>query len=81
MRGDGGVILLNSLDILGSWRRLVFFVIVVSLARKVLRSFVLMGRAKLKITISQKSQDKCSMITHILIAAESIVHITRGVLI
>jgi hypothetical protein len=56
MSGDGGVILLNSLDILGSWRCLVFFVIVVSLARKVFRSFVLMGRAKLKITISQKSR-------------------------
>jgi hypothetical protein len=56
MRGDGGVILLNSLNILGSWRRLVFFVIVVSLASKVFRSFVLMGRAKLKVTISQKSR-------------------------
>lgn len=39
------------------------------------------GEGQTKITISQKSQDECSMITHILIATESIVHVTRGVLV
>jgi hypothetical protein len=81
MRGEGGVVLLNSLYILGGWRHLVLLVIIVSLSREIFLSFVLMWRAKLKFTFSQKSEDEQSVITHILIAAKSIVHVTRGVLV
>lgn len=48
VRGNGGVVLLNSLDVLGSRRGLVFLIIIISLARKIFRSFVFVGRAKLK---------------------------------
>lgn len=48
VRGNGGVVLLNCLDVLGSRRGLVFLIIVISLARKIFRSFVLVWGAKLK---------------------------------
>lgn len=49
MRGNGGVVLLNCLDVLGSRRGLVFLIIIISLARKIFRSFVFVGRAKILI--------------------------------
>lgn len=49
VRGDGGVVLLNSLDVLGSWRSLIFIIIVISLTRKIFRAFMLVGRAKILI--------------------------------
>jgi hypothetical protein len=48
VRGNGGVVLLNCLDVLGSRRGLVFLIVVISLARKIVRSFVFVGRAKLE---------------------------------
>lgn len=48
VRGDGGVVLLNCLDVLGSRRSLVFLIIVISLTREIFRAFMLVGRAKLR---------------------------------
>lgn len=49
VRGDGGVVLLNSLDVLGSWRSLIFIIIVISLTREIFRTFMLVRRAKILI--------------------------------
>lgn len=48
VRGNGGVVLLNSLDVLGSRRGLVFLIIVISLTCEIFRSFMLVRRAKLE---------------------------------
>lgn len=48
VRGDGGVVLLNCLDVLGSRRSLIFLIIVISLTREIFRTFMLVGRAKLR---------------------------------
>lgn len=48
MRGDGGVVLLNSLDVLRSWRSLIFLIVVISLTREIFRTFMLVWRAKLR---------------------------------
>lgn len=47
MGRDGRVTLL-CLNLIGGWGRLVFLVIVLTLSRKIIRTFVFMGRSKLE---------------------------------
>ena len=49
VRGDGGVVLLNCLDLVGSRRGLIFLVIVISLTREIFRAFMLVGGTELKL--------------------------------
>lgn len=82
MGWNDGVRLLG-LDFFGCRGRLVFIIVVVALTGKIIGSFVLMGRAEL-----ERRWLACSPIQHarlemayILIATESLVHVTRGILI
>lgn len=82
---NGGVTLLNCLEIL--WRRghLILFIVIVALTREIFGAFVFVGRAVLKKIRCQPMQLCARMgeagYTHVLIAGEGLWHVRRGVLV